>query len=292
VQAASTHQEIVAAGIDRIFVVELHEAAGSESSLSAFQSASDTHQEVVAARIDINTVAAEESNFAVELHEAAGSEGSLEAFQSASDTHQEVVAASVDINTVAAEESNFVVELHEAAGSERSLEVQSASATRQELVVAAGVDIHTVAAAPERNFVVTQLHEASREPKMRLMADLVNPAGEEAAVAPTTRVLESLEASLIHMNPEAASLHDHVDEPAQEEHEQQLLQAAAPVSLINSPAAHRLTHEPYHDTHELHHHDTHDIDTPVALAAATGKKIVFKSAGSASNVKHAHDEMR
>jgi hypothetical protein len=160
------------------------------------------------------------------------------------------------------------------------------------LVVAAGVDIHTVAAAPERNFVVTQLHEASREPKMRLMADLMNPAGEEAAVAPTTRVLESLEASLIHMNPEAASLHDHVDEPAQEEHEQQLLQAAAPVNLINSPAAHRLTHEPYHDTHELHHHDTHDIDTPVAPAAAIGKKIVFKSSGSVSNVKHAHDEMR
>jgi hypothetical protein len=49
-------------------------------------------------------------------------------------------------------------------------------ATRQELVVAAGVHIHTVAAAAERNFVVTQLHEASREPKMRLMANLMNPA--------------------------------------------------------------------------------------------------------------------
>jgi hypothetical protein len=108
----------------------------------------------------------------------------------ASDTHQEVVAARIDINAVAARESNFVVQLHEAAGSESSLEVQSASATRQELVVAAGVDIHTVAAA-ERNFVVTQLHEASREPKMRLMADLMNPAEEEAVVAPTTRVLES-----------------------------------------------------------------------------------------------------
>jgi hypothetical protein len=175
VQAASTHQEIVVAGIDRIFVVQLHEATGSESCLSAFQSASDTHQEVVAARVDINTVAAEESNFVVELHEAAGSESSLEAFQ-------------------------------------------SASATRQELVVAAGFDIHTVAAAAaaaERNFVVTQLHEASREPRMRLMADLMNPAEEEAAVAPTTRVLESLEASLIHMNPEAASPHGHVDEPAE-----------------------------------------------------------------------------
>ncbi|CAM6047469.1 unnamed protein product [Sphagnum compactum] len=104
---------------------------------------------------------------------------------------------------------------------------------------------------------------------MRPMADLMNPAEEEAAVAPTTRVLESLEASLIHMNPEAASPHDHVDEPAEEEHEEQLLMAAAPVNLINSPAAHRLTHEPYHDTHELHHHDAHDIDTPVAPAAAT-----------------------
>jgi hypothetical protein len=31
-----------------------------------------------------------------------------------------------------------------------------------------------------------------------------------------------------------------------------------------------LTHEPYHDTHELHHHDAHDIDTPVAPAAAKG----------------------
>jgi hypothetical protein len=292
VQAASTHQEIVAAGIDRIFVVQLDEAAGSESSLEAFQSASDTHQEVVAAGVDINTVAAEGSNFVLELDEAAGSESSLEALQSASDTHQEVVAAGVDINTVAAEESNFVVELHEAAGSESSLEAfQLASATRQELVVAAGVDIHTVAAAPERNFVVTHLHEASSEPKMRLMADLMNPA-EEVAVAPTTRVLESLEASLIHMNPEAASPHGHVDEPAEEEHEQQLLQAAAPVNLINSPAAHRLTHESYHDTHEPHHHDAHDIDTPVAPATTTGKKIIFKSSGSASNVKHAHDEMR
>ncbi len=102
--------------------------------------------------------------------------------------------------------------------------MQSASATRQELVVAGGVDAHTVAAA-ERNFVVTQLHEASREPKMRLMADIMNPTKEEAVVAPTTRVLESVvEASLIHMNPEAASPHhDHVDEPADEEHEQQLL---------------------------------------------------------------------
>jgi hypothetical protein len=153
------------------------------------------------------------------------------------------------------------------------------------LVVAAGVDIHTIAATVDRNFVVTQLHEASREPKMRVMADLMNPAEEEAAVAPTTRVLESLEASLIHMNPEPASPHGHVDEPAEEEHEQQLLQAAAPVNLINSPAAHRLTHE-------LHHHDAHGIDTPGAPAAATGKKIVFKSSGSASNVKHAHDEMR
>ncbi len=314
-QAASTHQEIVAAGIDRIFVVqlheaarlessfsafqsasdthqevvvgcidlntvaaeesnfvvELHEAAGLESSLSAFQSASDTHQEVVAARIDINTVTTEESNFVVELHEAAGSESPSEAFQSASDTHREVVTAGVNINTVAAEESNCVVELHEAAGSESSLEAfQSASATRQELVVATGIDIHTVAAAAERNFVVAQLHEASREPKIRLMADLMNPAEEEVAVAPTTRVLESLEASLIHMNTEAASPHDYVDEPAEEEHEQQLLQEAAPVNLINSPAAHRLTHEPYHDTHELHHHDAHDIDTPGTPAAATG----------------------
>ncbi len=212
-QAASTHQEIVAASIDRIFVVQLHDATGSESSLSAFQSTSDTHQEVVAAHIDINTVAAEESNFVVELHEAAGLESSLEAFQWDSDTHQEVVAADVDINTVAAEESNFVVELHEAAGSESPLEdFQLASATRQELVVAARVDIHTVAAAAERNFVVTQLHDASREPKMRLMADLMNLAEEEATVAPTTRVLESLEASLIYMNPEAASPHGHVDE--------------------------------------------------------------------------------
>jgi hypothetical protein len=48
------------------------------------------------------------------------------------------------------------------------------------------------------------------------------------------------------MNPEAASPHGHVDESAKEEHEQQLLQAAAPVNLINSPAAHRFTHEPYH----------------------------------------------
>ncbi len=279
VQAASTHQEIVAAGIDRIFVVQLHEAAGSESSLSAFQLASDTHQEV-AGRIDINTVAAEESNFVVKLHDAAGSKSSLEAFQSASDTHQEVVAAGVDINTVAAEESNFVLELHEAAGSESSLEAfQLASATRQEFVVAAGVDIHTVAAAPERNFVVTQLHEASSEPKMRLMADLMNPAEEEAAVARTTRVLESLEKSLIHMNPEAASPHGHVDDPGEEKHEQQLLQAAALVNLINSPAAHRLTHESYHDTHELHHHDAHDVDTPVAPATPTGKKICLQVLG-------------
>jgi hypothetical protein len=124
------------------------------------------------------------------------------------------------------------------------------------------------------------------------MADLMNLAEEEATVAPTTRVLESLEASLIHMNPEAASPHGHVDESAKEEHEKQLLQAAAPVNLINSPAAHRITHEPYHHTHELHHHDAHDIDTPGAPARATGKKIVFKSSGSASNVKHAHDEMR
>ncbi|CAM5999656.1 unnamed protein product [Sphagnum balticum] len=142
-------------------------------------------------------------------------------------------------------------------------------ATRQELVVAAGVHIHTVEARAERNFVVTQLHEASREPKMRLMADLMNPAKEEAAVSLNTRVLESLRASLIHMNPEAASSHGHVDEPAEEEHEQQLLQVAAPVNLIKSPAAYRLTHEPYHDTHELHHHDAHDIDTPGAPAAAT-----------------------
>jgi hypothetical protein len=148
--------------------------------------------------------------------------------------------------------------------------VLSVSDTRQELVVAAGVDIHTVAApAAERNFDVTQLHEASSEPKMILMADLMNPAVEEAAAAPTTRVLESLEPSLIHMNPEAASPHGHVDEPAEEEHEQQLL----PVNLINSPAALRLTHEPYHDTRELHHHDAHDIDTPVAPATATGKKL-------------------
>jgi len=123
------------------------------------------------------------------------------------------------------------------------------------------------------------------------MANLMNPAEEEAAVAPTTRVLESLEASLIHMNPEAASPHGHVDELAEEEHEQRLLQAAAPVNLMNSPATHRLTHEPYHDTHELHHHDTHDIDTPGVPVGATGKKIVFKSSGSACNVKHAHDEM-
>jgi hypothetical protein len=107
----------------------------------------------------------------------------------------------------------------------------------------------------------------------------MNPAEEEAAVAPTTRVLESLEASLIHMNPKAASPHGHVDEPAEEEHEQQLLQVATPVNLINSPAVHRLTHQ-------LNHHDTHDIDTPGAPAAATGKKIVFNSSGSASNVKH------
>ncbi len=165
-------------------------------------------------------------------------------------------------------------------------------ATRQELVVAVGVHIHTVEARAERYFVVTQLHEASREPKMRLMADLMNPAKEKAAVAPNTRVLESLRASLIHMNPEAASPHGHVDEPAEEEHEQQLLQVAAPVNLIKSPATHRLTHEPYHDTHELHHHDAHDIDTPGAPAAAPRKKVVFKSLGSASNVKHAHDEMR
>jgi hypothetical protein len=120
----------------------------------------------------------------------------------------------------------------------------------------------------------------------------MNPAKEKAAVAPNTRVLESLRASLIHMNPEAASSHGHVDEPAEEEHEQQLLQVAAPVNLIKSPATHRLTHEPYHDTHELHHHDAHDIDTPGAPAAAPRKKVVFKSLGSASNVKHAHDEMR
>jgi hypothetical protein len=64
-----------------------------------------------------------------------------------------------------------------------------------------------------------------------------------------------------------------------QEHEQQLFQAAAPVNLINPPPVHRLTHEPYHDTHELHHHDEHDIDTPGVPAAATGKKIVFKSSG-------------
>jgi hypothetical protein len=63
-----------------------------------------------------------------------------------------------------------------------------------------------------------------------------------------------------------------VDEPVEEEHEQQLLQAAAPVNFINSPATHRLTQEPYHDTRELHHHDAHDINTPVAPAAATCKK--------------------
>jgi len=160
-------------------------------------------------------------------------------------------------------------------------------ATRQELVVAAGVHIHTVAAGAQRKFVVTQLHEASREPKTKLMAHLMNPAEEKAVVAPTTRVLESLRASLIHMNSEAASPHGHVDEPAEEEHEQ-----LPPVNLINFPAPHRLTHEPYHDTHELHHHEAHDIDTPGAPAAATGKNIVFKSSGSASNVKHAHDEMR
>jgi hypothetical protein len=202
----------VAAAAERNFLVQPHEVAGSEGSLKALQVAS-THQEIVA--VDIDTI------FVVQLHETTGSESFLDAFQSASDTHQEVVAARIDINTVAAEESNFVVQLHEAAESERSLEVQSASATRQELVVAAGVDIHTIAAAAERNFVVTQLHEASHEPKMRLMADLMNPAEEEAVVAPTTRVLESLEASLIHMNPEAASPHDHVDEPAGEEHEQE-----------------------------------------------------------------------
>jgi hypothetical protein len=260
----------VAEAAERNFLVQPHEVAESESSLKAVQ-ATSTHQEIVAAGID--------RIFVVQLHEATGSESSLSAFQSASDTHQEVVAARIDINTVAAEESNFVVELHEAAGSERSLEAfQSASATGQELVVAAGVDIHTVAAAAERNFAVTQLHEASREPKMRLMADLMNPAEEEAAVAPTTRVLESSEASLIHMKPEAASPHGHVDEPA-EEHEQQLLQVAAPVNLINSPAAHRLTHEPYYDTHELHHHDAHDIDTPGAPAAATGKKNCLQVVG-------------
>jgi hypothetical protein len=278
----------VAPGVDintvtaeRNFVVHLYEAAGSEISLELQLASSHTHQElVVVADVDIHPVAAAaERNFLVQPHEVAGSESSLSAFQSASDTHQEVVAARIDINTVAAEESNFVVELHEAAGSERSLEAfQSASATGQELVVAAGVDIHTVAAAAERNFAVTQLHEASREPKMRLMADLMNPAEEEAAVAPTTRVLESSEASLIHMKPEAASPHGHVDEPA-EEHEQQLLQVAAPVNLINSPAAHRLTHEPYYDTHELHHHDAHDIDTPGAPAAATGKKNCLQVVG-------------
>jgi hypothetical protein len=98
----------------------------------------------------------------------------------------------------------------------------------------------------------------------------MNPAEEEAVVAPTTRVLESFESSLMHMNLEAASPHDPVDEPAEEEHEQQSLRAAAPVNLINYPAAHRLTHEPYHDTHELHLHDAHDIDTAVAPAAAKG----------------------
>jgi hypothetical protein len=67
-----------------------------------------------------------------------------------------------------------------------------------------------------------------------------------------------------------------------------LLRAAAPVNLINSPAARRLTHEPYHDTHD----DAHDIDTGVAPAAPTGKKVVFKSSISAPYVKHAHDEMR
>jgi hypothetical protein len=165
----------------KTFFSSPHEVAGSESSLKAVQVAS-THQEIVAAGID--------RIFVVQLHEATGLDSFLEASQSVSDTHQQVVAARTDINTVAAEESNFIVQLHEAAGSESYLEVQSASATRQELVVAAGVDIHTVAAA-ERNFVVTQLHEASREPKMRLMADLMNPAEEEAVVAPTTRVLES-----------------------------------------------------------------------------------------------------
>jgi hypothetical protein len=284
--SSHTHQELVvaadvdihpvAAAAERNFLVQPHEVAGSESSLKAVQAAS-AHQEIVAAGID--------RIFVVELYEAAGSESSLSAFQSASDTHQEVVVAGVDINTVAAEESNFVVELHEAVGAETSLKAfQSASATRKELVVAAGVDVHTVAASAERNFVFSQLHEASREPKMRLMGDLMNPAEEEAAVAPTTRVLQSLEASLIHMNPEAASPHGHVDEPA-EEHEQQLLQAATHVNLINSPAAHTLTHE-------LHHHDAHDIDTPRAQAAATGKKIVFNSSGPASNVKHAHDELQ
>ncbi len=246
---------VAAAAAERNFLVQPNEVAGSERSLKAVQAAS-THQEMVAAGID--------RIFVVQLHEATGSDSSLSAFQSASDTHQEVVGARIDINTVAAEESNFVVQVHEAAGSESSLEVQSASATRQELVVAAGVDIHTVAAA-ERNFVVTQLHEASPEPKMRLMADLMSPAEEEAVVAPTTRVLESLEASLIYMNPEAASPHDYVDEPAEEDHEQ-LLRAAAPVNLINSPAPLRLTHEPYHDTHD----DAHDIDTPGSPAAATG----------------------
>jgi hypothetical protein len=49
-----------------------------------------------------------------------------------------------------------------------------------------------------------------------------------------------------------------------------LLQAAAPVNLINSPAAHRFTHE-------LHHHDAHDIDTPGAPAGATGKKLSSSS---------------
>ncbi len=212
-QLAYSHQEVpVARGMnintviaERNFVVQLYEAVASEISLELQLASSHTHQElVVAVDVDIHPVAAAaEKNFLVQPHEVAGSEGSLKAVQAAS-THQEIVA--VDIDTI------FVVELHEAAESERSLEVQSASATRQELVVAAGVDIHTVAAAAERNFVVTQLHEVSHEPKMRLMADLMNPAEEEAVVAPTTRVLESLEASLIHMNPEAASPHDHVDE--------------------------------------------------------------------------------
>jgi hypothetical protein len=282
-----THQElVVAADVDihpvaaaeRNFLVQLHEAAGSEISLELQLGSSHTHQElVVAADVDIHpVVAAPERKFLVQPHEVAGSESSLKAVQ-AGFAHQAIVAAGID--------RIFVVELHEAAGSESSLEAfQSASATRQQVVVAARVDIHTVAAAAERNFVLTQLHEASREPKMRLMSDLMNPAEEEAAVAPTTKVLESLEASLIHMNPEAASPHGHVDEPA-EEHEQQLLQAATHVNLINSPAAHTLTHE-------LHHHDAHDIDTPRAQAAATGKKIVFNSSGPASNVKHAHDELQ
>ncbi|CAM6075163.1 unnamed protein product [Sphagnum tenellum] len=118
----------------------------------------------------------------------------------------------MNINTVIAQR-NIVVELYEAVPSEISLQLQLVSShTHQELVVAVDVDIHPVAAAAQRNFVVTQLHEASHELKMRLMADLMNPAEEEAVVAPTTRVLEILEASLIHMNPEAASPHDHVDE--------------------------------------------------------------------------------